>query len=126
VVDSDIERDEAERVWSEEKAPRTAAARAERERLTVGYEQLVSAIEGVLFRNDPIGLNFVTNTDEYRAEAQTIVVQLPDAAEEAAVHRIVHEEFVRSFGGLASPAEPYREVVAAIWRLWSQSPLSLS
>src|SRR5215475_14022516 len=91
--------------------PRVMADRAQRERAVVGREDLVSCIEALLFDDDPIGINFETNTDEYRAEAQTIVVRLPEATSEEDVARIIHEEFVRWFDPqMAGPAERYRAV----------------
>jgi hypothetical protein len=60
------------------------------------------------FYDDPIGLNFETNTDEYRPEAQSIVIRLPEATSRDEVRRIVHEEFVRWFDPqTAGPVERY-------------------
>jgi len=100
--------------------PRVAAARAEREHVLVGREDLVSRVEALLFYEDPIGINFDTNTDEYLAEAQTIVIRLPEATSPDDVQRIVHEEFIRWFDRqLAGPAERYRAVAESIWGLWT-------
>jgi hypothetical protein len=84
-----------------------------------GYQHLVVAIEALLFRHDPIGINFGSNTDEYRAEAQTIVPRLRSASDEDAVLQIVHEEFVTWFG-VAGPMQSYRPIAADIWRLLSE------
>jgi hypothetical protein len=100
--------------------PRGAAARAERERVLVGQKDLVSRVEALLFSEDPIGINFDTNADEYRPEAQTIVIRLPEATSSDDVQRIVHEEFVRWFDRqLAGPVERYRVVAESIWGLWT-------
>jgi hypothetical protein len=114
------DRAEIDRYWREVIVPRVAAARAERERALVGREDLVSRVEALLFYDDPIGLNFETNTDEYRPEAETIVIRLPEATSQGDVHRIVHEEFARWFDGrIAGPVERYRAVAESIWGLWT-------
>jgi hypothetical protein len=111
---------EADRHWREVIVPRVAAAKAERERLLVGREDLVSRVEALLFYEDPIGINFDTNTDEYLAEAQSIVIRLPEATSPDDAQRIVHEEFVRWFDRqLAGPVERYRAVAESIWGLWT-------
>ena len=61
------------------------ALRAE---LVVGQEDIVAAIEAILFERDPIGINFETNTDEYRQEAQCIVIGLAAAQNEATRTRL--------------------------------------
>ena len=56
----------------------TPAARApeftrdQRKALLAGREKEVGTVEALLFRHDPIGINFGENTDEYRPEAETI------------------------------------------------------
>lgn len=74
----------------------------------------------MLFDLDPLGLNFGSNTDEYRAEAQTITLRLPDAASAADVLVIVHEEFVQWFGtATAGPASRYERVAQDVWDRWN-------
>ena len=110
----------ADRHWREVIVPRIAAARAEREHALAGREDLVSRVEALLFHEDPIGINFDTNTDEYRSEAQTIVIRLPEATSPGDVQRIVHEEFIRWFAQqIAGPLERYRVVAESIWGLWT-------
>jgi len=77
-------------------------------------------VEELLFRHDPIGINFETNTDEYEPEARTIVPRLHEAADEQDVLRIVHEEFVHWFGETAGPGERYRQIASEIWQLWNR------
>lgn len=116
-------RADADRFWREVLVPRIAAARAERELALIGHEDVVSRVEALLFHHDPIGINFETNTDEYRAEAQTIVLRLAKATDERGVLTIVHEEFVRWFGeSTAGPIESYRGIASDVWRLWNGSP----
>ena len=89
-----------------------------RERALVGQEELVTQVEELLFRHDPIGINFEENTDEYRAEAQTIVMRLPEAAGVDDLRRITHEEFARWFSAqIAGPPERYAVIALEIWAL---------
>lgn len=76
----------------EAKQKRVAAIRAADEVATV------DALEELLFRHDPVGINFGENTDEYRPEAETITLRRADVASFEDLRRVVHEEFVRWFG----------------------------
>lgn len=94
-------------------------ARQTRQRLLTGQEGLVASIEELLFRHDPIGINFDHNADEYRSEAETITLRLPEAAAEHDLRRIIHEEFVHWFDvGTAGPAERYDSIAREIWQIW--------
>ena len=59
------------------------------------YVALFVSISEALFKADPIGINFDTNTDEYEPEAGTIIPHLRSATSEADVQSIVYEEFCR-------------------------------
>ncbi len=59
-----------------------ARARESRQELLVGHDDLVADLIAILFRRDPIGINFGENTDEYRPEAETIAIRLPEAGDE--------------------------------------------
>ena len=85
-----------------------------------GYEDVVGAIEALLFMRDPIGINFEENTDEYRSEAETITLRLRGAKDPNDVPGIVYEEFVHWFGNeIAGPEEQYRDIAADVWEIWS-------
>ncbi len=108
--------------WNEVVVPRVAAERAAREQAVQGRAQLVAAIEELLFEDDPIGINFGTNTDEYRAEAQSIVIRLPETTSEHGVVNIVHEVFVNWFDPqIAGPIERYLPVSQKIWAMWNRT-----
>ena len=49
------------------------AAADNRKALTGVYRQLLGEISAILFRHDPMRINFEVNTDEYDAEAGTIL-----------------------------------------------------
>ena len=115
---SDLDED-----WNKVIVPRVQAAKVERLRLLVGQEDRVAQLEDLLFALDPVGLNFDTNTDEYRSEAETITVRLPEATSEAELLRIIHEEFCQWFGKVtAGPISRYEATAAAMWHLLQQTP----
>ena len=93
-----------------------------RAELVVGQEDIVAAIEAILFERDPIGINFETNTDEYRQEAQCIVIRLAAAQNEADANAIVYDEFTHWFSiADAGPRSRYDEVARLIWTLWERA-----
>ena len=70
----------------------------EHKRLKAEYKELFSAVSEILFRHDPIGINFGGNTDEYDPEAGTILPRLRPEHSVEDVTAIVREEFRRWFG----------------------------
>lgn len=92
----------------------------ERERLTVEYPALYSSVLAALFADDPIGIKFGTNTDEYEPEVGTILPRLKGCHSAEDVQNVVYEEFARWFGASAGSRGHYRDVAAKIWRLWNE------
>ncbi|MDQ3579875.1 MAG: hypothetical protein M3443_20215 [Actinomycetota bacterium] len=85
---------------------------------TGGQEATVERLEALLFRHDPIGINFGDNTDEYRAEAETIALRRGEVSSVQDVQRVVHEEFVRWFSAdIAGPPDRYGAIAREIWNL---------
>jgi len=94
----------------------------DRRRLRAEYGELFNSTAALLFRHDPVGINFELNTDEYEPEAGTILPRLRDCQSANDVQKVVHEEFVRWFGGSsAGPLESYAEISSEIWHLWQQN-----
>lgn len=82
-----------------------------RERFGSAYDDLVR----LLFDEDPEGLNFGDNVDEYDPEVRTIVPRLGDCSSVDEVQDVISEEFRRWFG--PAPAErrsAYRGVAERI------------
>jgi hypothetical protein len=93
----------------------------ERRRLRAESGNLFDDVAALLFRHDPVGINFDKNTDEYEPEAGTILPRLRYCESERDVRRVLHEEFVRWFdAGTAGPEERYTDVASEIWHLWKQ------
>jgi hypothetical protein len=87
---------------------------------------LFQRISEILFRHDPIGINFDTNTDEYDAEAGTIIPRLRHVTTADAVQFVVHQEFVGWFSPeeAGSPSR-YAAIASDIWELRGLFPKPL-
>jgi hypothetical protein len=103
----------------DERAERLLAAKADRRRRLEGQEDAVRKLEALLFEHDPVGINFEVNTDEYRAEAETITLRRAEAKSVDDVLRIVYEEFVRWFDTVAGPKSRYESIAHELWTDWS-------
>lgn len=80
---------------------------------------MFDAISEILFRHDPIGINFEFNTDEYESESSTILPRLRDCHSPNELVAIVHEEFVHWFDpDIAGPKEKYEKIADEIWGVW--------
>lgn len=62
------------------------------------YLALVAGVEAILFRHDPVGINFETNSDEYNPEAVRIVAGLRKVITTERVAGLIHSVFVQMFG----------------------------
>jgi|SRR5215467_2064050 len=94
-----------------------------RRRLKAEYGELFDSVAALLYRHDPIGINFDfdENADEYEPEARTILPKLRSCHSADDVLHVVHGEFVRWFdSGTAGPEEHYKEIASEIWGLWSE------
>ena len=91
----------------------------EQRRLKKEFGNLYDDVLALLFRYDPIGINFEDNVDEYSPEVGTILPRLKECRGEDDVRRIVHEEFTRWFGEAGTP-EKYSDIGPEIWRLWQR------
>jgi hypothetical protein len=81
-------------------------------RYGVAYERL----SNILVTEDPVGINFEENTDEYEPEVGTILPRLCDCRSAEDVRQVVHEEFVRWFDvSTAGPSEKYQAIAMRVW-----------
>jgi len=93
--------------------------RQERSRLKAEYGKLYDAVSEILFRYDPIGINFGHNTDEYEPEVRTILPRLNDCISVSHVRNVIHQEFVRWFDlDSAGPEARYEEIAEEVWAAW--------
>jgi hypothetical protein len=80
------------------------------------FGALYADVLALLFKADPVGINFKDNTDEYEPEVDTILPRLSSCKGAADVEKVVHEEFVRWFDrDTAGPPGSYRVVARQIW-----------
>lgn len=84
------------------------------------YKKLFAEASALLFRCDPIGINFEDNTDEYDPEVGTILPRLSSCHSPSEVRRVVYEEFRRWFGSETAGDEmSYNAIAEELWLLWS-------
>jgi sulfatase maturation enzyme AslB (radical SAM superfamily) len=93
----------------------------DRRRLKAEYLDLFDRVSELLFRIDPVGINFEVNTDEYESETGTILPRLKYCSTVEEARRMIHEEFVRWFDReTAGPESHYSEIAQEIWELWKK------
>jgi hypothetical protein len=86
---------------------------------------LFAEVSALLFQRDPMGINFVSNTDEYDPEAGTILPRLTHCSTPADVQGVLHEEFSRWFGADMEgiPGQEVSQLAQDLWQLWLKSGL---
>ena len=84
------------------------------------YKTLFDEVSALLFRLDPIGINFEDNIDEYDPEVGTILPRLSRCHSTLEVRKVVFEEFCRWFGTETAGEEmAYDAIAEELWLLWS-------
>jgi hypothetical protein len=87
--------------------------------LTAESRDLVDEVAALLFRADPAGINFGSNTDEYESEAEVIVLGLDGTSGAEDVAELTQRVFSVWFDAdIAGPVERYEPVAAEIWDAW--------
>jgi hypothetical protein len=101
---------------------REVSERRERRRgLKAAYGDFFDDVVAILYRHDPEGINFESNTDEYELEAGTIIPRLDGCTSTEDVQRLVHEEFRKWFSpGVTQPFETFRQPAEDIWQAWTK------
>jgi hypothetical protein len=101
---------------------KTRIRRWRRSHIKRKYPHLFNEASALLFRFDPIGINFEDNTDEYEPEVGTILPRLPHCHSSADARRVVFEEFRKWFGPETAGDEmKYDAIAAELWVLWSDN-----
>ena len=94
---------------------------AEREQIKISYGRLFDTTAEILFRHDPLGINFEYNTDEYHPEVGTILPRLESATSENELLQIIHEEYIKWFDeNMAGSKEKYADSATEIWSAWQK------
>ena len=80
------------------------------------YGRAFDLLSRILYEEDPIGIAFGDNTDEYEPEVRTILPRLAACGSVEEVREVVHEEFVRWFEeDTAGDPETYAATARRIW-----------
>src|SRR5688500_15758830 len=96
-------------------------SRAARVELKKSHAKLFHEVSAILYKLDPIGIGIGTGSpsDEYDAEAGTIIPRLQACRSASDVQKVVFEEFVRWFGvDTAGKLDSYAEEGSQIWDAW--------
>jgi hypothetical protein len=94
----------------------------ERRKLKKEYGDLLERVSKVLFEEDPVGLDFGDNVDEYDTEASTILPRLRNCHSAADTRNVIYEEFCRWFDApTAGSIEKDTRASERIWQLWKES-----
>ena len=87
-----------------------------RSELRVQLGPLYDRVSAILFEQDPAGVNFGDNTDEYESEADLIVPRLRSCSSSEDVQTVVFEAFATMFDdGMFESPERFGRIAALIW-----------
>ena len=95
----------------------------DKSKLKKEYQQLYKELEEILFRHDPMSINFEVNEDEYSPEVGTILPRLKDAESKSDVLDIVLEEFKRWFDIAINNKQEdpvFNAIAEEIWSAWQK------
>jgi hypothetical protein len=92
-------------------------ARLQRPAVKAKFGELFEEVSEILFRYDPMHINYGSNTDEYEPEVGTILPRLKQCRSAQDVQAVVYDEFGRWFG-LPGEQEKYRQLSQEIWTAW--------
>lgn len=107
--------------WPPEVIEEVTCHRVAREAVRKLHPGLFASVSGAMFRHDPIGINYGDNTDEYDAEAGTVIPRLSNCASVDHVACVLREEFSRWFGADIAGRAQYVPLAKEVWRLWTES-----
>jgi hypothetical protein len=90
---------------------------SERAELRKRYKSAYARLAALLFEEDPIGINFGDNSDEYEPEVGSILRQLASCRGMEDIQSMVHREFCAWFDAYtAGPRGHYARIAARIQR----------
>jgi hypothetical protein len=83
--------------------------------LRARYKDAYSKLAALLFEEDPVGINFGDNADEYEPEVGSILPRLASCRGSDDIQTVVHEEFCAWFGhDTAGARDKYERVASRI------------
>jgi RimJ/RimL family protein N-acetyltransferase len=94
----------------------------EKTRLRADYKRWITELSAILYRVDPVELNFDVNPNEYDPEARTILPRLRNCDSVEDVDRVVREELTSWFSHDVVDSSPtYHQLVDEIWSWWQRA-----
>ncbi|MHB0935948.1 MAG: hypothetical protein ACYDCO_12685 [Armatimonadota bacterium] len=86
------------------------------------YQSLFRQLRDILLAEDPIGIYYDINPDEYDPEIGSILPRLKNCKSVADMHDVVYQDFVRWFGPRTAGAkERYQRIAERIWSLTART-----
>lgn len=79
---------------------------------------LFKKVVEILFKHDPMGIDYEVNTNEYEPEAGTIIPRLATCSKLIEARKVIYEEFIRWFYDDVGSESEYTEVAKEIWNTW--------
>ena len=92
----------------------------------LNYKDLISKISNIIFKYDPIEINFGHNNDEYDPEAESIVSKLKTVTSKEETINMVYEVFLHFFSDSVEiigekNSKLYLDMTTEIWNIWINS-----
>ena len=104
--------------FSPEVLARLDQARSARVAIQAKNPDFFAAVSSAMFKHDLIGINFGDNTDEYDAEAGTVIPRLESCSSVEDIAHVLHEEFLAWFGPeTTGDLAVFRALANDVWRL---------
>jgi len=79
---------------------------------------LFKKVAEILFKHDPMGIDYEVNSNEYEPEAGTIIPRLVTCSNFIEARKVIYEEFIRWFYDDVGSESEYTEVAKEIWDTW--------
>jgi hypothetical protein len=94
-------------------------ASKERKKIERDAPLLFKRVVEILYKHDPMGIDYEVNSNEYEPEAGTIILRLETCSNAIETRKVIYEEFIRWFYDDVGNESEYTEVAAEIWDVWS-------
>ena len=109
--------------FSPETKAKIAKWQAEQEKIYRQNPKLFDGVSAILFKADPMGINYKDNTDEYNPEATLIIARLGDCSSPNDLAQVLLEVFTENFDSHMAGKDPnaYLGIAKQIWALWKKS-----
>jgi hypothetical protein len=97
--------------------PRNESIEDYKKRRREEYGELFDKVSVILFEQDPAGLDYETNIDEYETEARMIIPLIKQANDVNHLATLLRNVFVQQFEGTDVDWNVYLQIAAKVWEL---------